>query len=151
MKVLTGSQARFDGAERVWLRCAFHVHTTESDEWLTPVIQRKQHAWAGYDVLVITDHDRLTSEPPGDDDLILIGGPEFNLTAPKSCGPLHLPHIGITSQPVGGKGATRGIGWRPGDSRLASMQNRSVGRLNAMTRPCARRERLRNRWPSRAE
>jgi hypothetical protein len=102
----TGQIAPFDGQPGVWLRCAFHVHTTESDGWLTPVMQRRYHAWAGYDVLAITDHDRFTPEPPGEDDLLVVGGTELSLTAPKSGGPLHLLGIGITEQPHGGRDAT---------------------------------------------
>ena len=63
MAALNGPVAPFDGGEGVWLRCAFHVHTTESDGWLTPDIQRRYHSWSGYDVLAITDHDRHTPEP----------------------------------------------------------------------------------------
>ena len=36
----------FNDQPGVWLRSAFHVHTTESDGWLTPVIQRRYHAMA---------------------------------------------------------------------------------------------------------
>jgi len=96
----------FDGAPGGWLRCAFHVHTTESDGWLTPPVQRRYHTGAGYDVLAITDHDRCTPEPPGEDNLLVIGGTELSLTAPKSGGPLHLLGIGITSQPRVGREAT---------------------------------------------
>jgi hypothetical protein len=106
MTRLAGSVGPFDGAAGVWLRCALHVHTTESDGWLQPEVQRRFHAWAGYDVLAITDHDRLTVEPAGTDDLVIIGGTELSLTAPKSGGPLHLLGIGITSQPAVGKDAT---------------------------------------------
>lgn len=92
----------FDDRPGVWLRCAFHVHTTESDGWLAPAIQRRYHAWGGYDVLVVTDHDRFTPEPSGDDDLLVVGGTELSLTAPKSGGPLHLLGIGVTGAvPVG--------------------------------------------------
>lgn len=90
----------FDHQPGIWLRCAFHVHTTESDGWLTPVSQRKAHAWAGYDVLCITDHDKLTPEPDGDDSLLVIGGTEISLTAPQSGGPLHLLGLGIESMPA---------------------------------------------------
>lgn len=95
-----GAVAPFDGAPGVWLRCAFHTHTTESDGWLSPVMLRRYHALAGYDVLAITDHDRFTAEPEGDDDLIVIGGTEISLIAPKSRGPLHLLGLGITGMPA---------------------------------------------------
>src|SRR5215217_6129094 len=106
MVALNGPVSPFDGGEGVWLRCAFHVHTTESDGWLTPEIQRRYHALAGYDVLAITDHDIYTIEPAGDDDLLVIGGTELSLTAPKSGGPLHLLGIGITEQPKVDRSAT---------------------------------------------
>jgi hypothetical protein len=96
----------FDNQAGVWLRCAFHVHTTESDGWLTPAIQRRYHAWAGFDVLAITDHDRHTPEPPGEDELLIVGGTELSLTAPKSGGPLHLLGLGITHQPDVDRDAT---------------------------------------------
>lgn len=99
MAVPEGKIAPFDGAAGVWLRCAFHAHSTESDGWLSPVHLRRYHALAGFDVLAITDHDRFTSEPPGEDDLILVGGTEISLTAPKSGGPLHLLGIGVTRMP----------------------------------------------------
>lgn len=102
------AKAPFDDAAGVWLRCAFHVHTTESDGWLTPLMQRRYHAAAGYDVLAITDHDRCTAAPPGDDDLLVIGGTELSLTAPKSRGPLHLLGLGITAQPRVDHDATLG-------------------------------------------
>lgn len=88
--------APFDESPGVWLRCAFHVHTTASDGWLAPHIQRQYHHWAGYDVLAVTDHDMHTPEPDGVDDLLLIGGTELSLVAPKSGGPLHLLGIGVT-------------------------------------------------------
>lgn len=96
----------FNNQPGVWLRSAFHVHTTESDGWLTPVIQRRYHALADYDVLAITDHDKMTPIPANDDNLLVIGGTEISLTAPKSGGPLHVLGIGITEQPVVARDAT---------------------------------------------
>jgi len=101
-----GSIPPFDGQEGVWLRCALHVHTSASDGWLTPLAQRRAHAWAGYDVLALTDHDQYTTEPPGDGEPLVIGGTELSLTAPKSAGPLHLLGIGITKQPDVDRDAT---------------------------------------------
>jgi len=96
---VVGGIAPFDGESGVWLRCALHSHSTESDGWLSPEMLRRYHAFGGYDVLAITDHDRYTSEPSGDDDLIIIGGTEISLVAPKSGGPLHLLGLGISSMP----------------------------------------------------
>jgi hypothetical protein len=100
MTLTGGAVAPFDGAPGVWLRCAFHAHTTESDGWLAPEMLRRYYALGGFDVLAITDHDRYTVEPAGDDDLVIIGGTEISLVAPKSRGPLHLLGIGITAMPA---------------------------------------------------
>lgn len=106
MPFQNGHVPPFDERPGQWLRCALHVHTTESDGWFTPVMQRRAHAQAQFDVLAITDHDRYTTEPDNNDDLVIIGGTELSLTAPKSGGPLHLLGIGITAQPAVGPDAT---------------------------------------------
>lgn len=105
MTLPTGGIGPWDGADGNWLRCQLHAHTTESDGWLSPEMLRRYHAQAGYDVLAITDHDRLTSPPPphrgsGDDGgLILLGGTELSLESPESRGPLHVLGIGVDSFP----------------------------------------------------
>ena len=40
----------FNDHPGVWLRSALHVHTTNTDGWLTPESQRRYHAMAEYDV-----------------------------------------------------------------------------------------------------
>jgi PHP-associated len=52
------------GGGGVWLRCALHAHTTESDGDLPPRALAAAYAAAGYDVLAVTDHWRLTRVPP---------------------------------------------------------------------------------------
>jgi hypothetical protein len=112
MDLPIGGIAPWDGADGVWLRCQLHAHTTESDGWLTPAMLRRYHAAAGYDVLTITDHDRLTEIPPAhggalaDDGLLVLGGTELSLTAPASGGPLHLLGIGVREMPEVGRSAT---------------------------------------------
>ncbi len=106
MQISNGPIAPFDDEPGVWLRCAFHVHTTESDGMLSPPMQRRAHAMGGYDVLAITDHDRYTPEPAGEDHLLVVGGTEISLKAPKSGGPLHLLGLGITGMPDIGREAT---------------------------------------------
>ncbi len=46
--------------EGVWLKCALHTHSTESDGDLAPSALVAAYADAGFDVLAITDHWRLT-------------------------------------------------------------------------------------------
>lgn len=112
MNLKTGGIGPWDGTDGVWLRCQLHAHTTESDGWLSPETLRRYHAQAGYDVLVITDHDRLTESPAthrgfGDDDgLLLLGGTELSLRSPESGGPLHVLGIGIESFPLVEQDAT---------------------------------------------
>jgi len=50
-------------ADGTWLRCALHAHTTESDGDLPPLELAAAYDAAGYDVLAITDHWRLTRVP----------------------------------------------------------------------------------------
>ena len=45
----------FEG-DGVWLRCALHAHTTNSDGEMAPDMLVRHYEWAGFDVLAITDH-----------------------------------------------------------------------------------------------
>ena len=51
----------FEG-DGVWLRCALHAHTTNSDGEMSPDMLVRHYEWAGYDVLAITDHWVRTAE-----------------------------------------------------------------------------------------
>jgi hypothetical protein len=51
----------FDG-DGIWLKCALHAHTTNSDGDLAPDKLVRHYEWAGYDVLAITDHWVRTAE-----------------------------------------------------------------------------------------
>lgn len=61
------------GVEGTWLRTALHTHTSASDGELTPDAHVRHHEWAGFDVLVITDHWTLTSEPSTPHLLVITG------------------------------------------------------------------------------
>lgn len=50
-------------ADGIWLRCALHTHSTESDGDLSPDALFAKYDSAGFDVLAITDHWRLTKVP----------------------------------------------------------------------------------------
>ena len=62
--------------EGVWLKAALHSHTSESDGDLTPAAHAAHYEWAGFDVLAITDHWKLT-RVPSTEHLLLIPGAEL--------------------------------------------------------------------------
>ena len=64
-----------------WLRCALHAHTTRSDGELAPRELVAHYARAGYDVLVITDHWKITAHESMDD-LLVVSGVELNCILP---------------------------------------------------------------------
>jgi hypothetical protein len=64
-----------------WLRCALHAHTTESDGDLPPAALAAHYERAGYDVLAVTDHWRIT-DAPGVGRLLVIPSVELNCVLP---------------------------------------------------------------------
>jgi predicted metal-dependent phosphoesterase TrpH len=50
----------------VWLKCALHTHTTESDGEAEPRFLVRYYQEAGFDTVAITDHWRLTLVPSTD-------------------------------------------------------------------------------------
>jgi hypothetical protein len=78
----------FEG-EGIWLRCALHAHTTNSDGDLPPDKLVRHYEWAGYDVLAVTDHWVRTVEP-STRRLLVIPSIELNATAG---GPEHDAHV----------------------------------------------------------
>lgn len=64
-----------------WLKAQLHTHTTESDGDLAPEALLRHYAWAGYDVVALTDHWKVTRAST-DEDLITILGAELNADIP---------------------------------------------------------------------
>ena len=88
----------FDG-DGVWLRCALHAHTTNSDGELAPDMLIRHYEWAGFDVLAITDHWVRTDEK-STRKLLVIPSTELNAQAG---GPEHDAHVlalGVQADPV---------------------------------------------------
>src|SRR3954454_22688619 len=67
-------------APGIWLRCALHAHTTNSDGELGPDMLVRHYEWAGFDVLAITDHWVRTAEP-STRRLLVIPSTELNAVA----------------------------------------------------------------------
>jgi hypothetical protein len=88
----------FEG-DGVWLRCALHAHTTNSDGELPPEMLVRHYDWAGYDVLAITDHWVRTVEP-STRGLLVIPSTELNATAGSSDDDAHVLALGVEADPV---------------------------------------------------
>jgi hypothetical protein len=64
-----------------WLRCALHAHTNRSDGELTPRDLAGHYARAGYDVLAITDHWRISGDHSVDG-ILVVPSVELNCILP---------------------------------------------------------------------
>ena len=83
----------------LWLRCALHAHTTNSDGELAPEMLVRHYEWAGYDVLAITDHWVRTVEP-STNKLLVIPSTELNAYAPTQEHDAHVLALGLAVDPV---------------------------------------------------
>jgi hypothetical protein len=88
----------FEG-DGVWLRCALHAHTTNSDGELSPDLLVRHYEWAGYDALAITDHWVRTVEP-STRKLLVIPSTELNATCGPSGDDAHVLALGVQADPV---------------------------------------------------
>jgi hypothetical protein len=89
----------FDDDGGIWLRCALHAHTTNSDGDLPPDKLVRHYEWAGFDVLAITDHWVRTAERSTRKTLVI---PSVELNA-QCGGPEHDAHVlalGVEADPV---------------------------------------------------
>ena len=82
----------------LWLRCALHAHTTESDGELAPSQLADHYARAGYDVLAITDH-WLRTDAPANGRLVVLPSTELNVLLPGERDG-HLLGLGIDGDPT---------------------------------------------------
>jgi hypothetical protein len=88
----------FEG-DGVWLRCALHAHTTNSDGELSPEMLVRHYDWAGYDVLAITDHWVRTVER-STRKLLVIPSTELNATCGSSGDDAHVLALGVEADPI---------------------------------------------------
>ncbi len=83
----------------VWLRCALHAHTTNSDGELPPPLLVEHYERAGFDVLAITDHSVRTvvaSTPR----LLVIPGSELGARVGRRARDAHVLALGIGADPA---------------------------------------------------
>jgi hypothetical protein len=82
----------------VWLRCALHAHTTNSDGELAPEMLVRHFEWSAYDVLAITDHWVRTVER-STRKLVVIPSTELNARAGPSGDDAHVLALGVQADP----------------------------------------------------
>src|SRR5438270_12633110 len=88
----------FEG-DGVWLRCALHAHTTNSDGEMSPDMLVRHYEWAGFDVLAITDHWVRTVER-STRKLLVIPSTELNATCGGESEDAHVLALGVQADPV---------------------------------------------------
>jgi len=91
-----------------WLRCALHAHTTNSDGQMSPEMLVTHYAWAGFDVLAITDH-WVRTDVPSTDELIVIPSAELNARIDGAAADAHVLALGVTADPVAPADAFDGL------------------------------------------
>ena len=77
-----------------FFKANFHCHTTESDGRLSPIDVAGFYEYAGYDILAITDHRKVT-RLPSTENLLLISGIELDYILPGQW--VHILGIGMDS------------------------------------------------------
>jgi len=82
----------------LWLRCALHAHTTNSDGELPPDKLVRHYEWAGYDVLAITDH-WVRTDVPSTDRLLVLPSTELNAQAGGPGEDAHVLALGVELDP----------------------------------------------------
>jgi hypothetical protein len=85
----------FEG-DGVWLRCALHAHTTNSDGEMSPDMLVRHYEWAGFDVLAITDHWVRTVERSTRKVLVI---PSTELNALSNGHDSHVLALGVEADP----------------------------------------------------
>jgi hypothetical protein len=85
-------------SEGTWLRCALHAHTTESDGDLPPQALVAHYERAGYDVLAITDHWKITTAL-STERLLVLPGVELNCILPGARDG-HVLGFGVAAEPA---------------------------------------------------
>jgi len=80
----------------VWLRCALHAHTTNSDGEMSPEMLVRHYEWAGFDVLAITDHWVRTVERSTRKLLVI---PSTELNAVVAGDDAHVLALGVEADP----------------------------------------------------
>jgi hypothetical protein len=85
-------------ASGVWLRCALHAHTTNSDGELPPRFLVRHYASAGFDVLAITDH-WVRTEEPSTERLLVLPSTELNARVDDPGLDAHVLALGIETAP----------------------------------------------------
>jgi hypothetical protein len=121
-------------ADGIWLRCALHAHTTNSDGEMSPAVLARHYERAGFDVLAITDHWVRTVEASSAK-LLVVPGAELNATLAGSGLDVHILALGLGADPVrpqaGLDGLAETVGWIRANGGLPYMAHTYWGGLRS--------------------
>jgi hypothetical protein len=82
----------------MWLRCALHAHTTNSDGEMSPALLVRHYERAGFDVLALTDHWVRTVEP-STEQLLVLPGTELDASMGEPGRQAHVLGLGVEADP----------------------------------------------------
>lgn len=102
-------------ADGIWLKTVLHTHSTESDGELAPEHLVGAYEAAGYDVMALTDHWKVTTVPSRKD-LLVIPGAELAVDPPAPGRYAEILAVGIDDIPEDPGGDRRY--WEPIDNYL---------------------------------
>ena len=85
--------------EGLWLKGALHAHTTESDGSLSPDEVVRAYREDGFDFLVLTDHDKVTTCDGSDGDFLTLGGIELGVNTTEPNKYWHFVGVGAEDVP----------------------------------------------------
>src|SRR5207244_6683638 len=82
-----------------WLKCALHVHTSNSDGEEAPGDVVSRYERGGWDVVCLTDHWSVTAQPsPGG--VLMVPGAELDAALPADAGgACHVLSLGVSELP----------------------------------------------------
>jgi len=80
-----------------WLKAVLHAHSSNSDGWLSPCEVVRFYKAAGYDIVSITDHNKLT--PMKDEEAIFLPGIEIDVKSRVSESIYHIVLTGLEEEP----------------------------------------------------
>lgn len=86
-----------DADRNIWMKAILHAHSSNSDGWLSPHEVVDLYKAAGYEIVSITDHNKLTHVH--DDEVVILPGIEIDVKSRVSESIYHIVLTGLEEEP----------------------------------------------------